>query len=83
MRAKGLVMKGLAVTADHTQTDVISHEGHHLGPIEVATDVLDHLGNARVTGEAVVMAGAKNIQSGGLVVGYIQLPLVAKEVTIL
>ena len=62
--------------------DVISDKGDHLGPIELAANILDFLGDAGVTSEAVIMAGAKDIQSGGLVVGHIQLPLVAKEVAV-
>ena len=72
MRAKGLVVKGLAVTADCTRTDVIGHEDNHLGPIELVTDVLDLLGNARVASQVVVMTGAKDIQLGVLVVRDIQ-----------
>ena len=41
--------------------DVIGHKGDHLGPIELAANVLDHLGDARVTSEVVVMAGVKDI----------------------
>jgi len=65
-------MKGLVATADCTRTDVVSHEDHHLGQIELATDVLDHLSDARVASQAVVMTGAKDIQSGMLVVRDIQ-----------
>ena len=83
MRAKRLVMEGLAAATDHTGVDIIGDKGDHFGPIELATNVLDHLGDARVTSEAVIMAGAKDIQSGGLVVGHVELSLVADEVTIL
>ena len=48
MRAKGLVMEGLAATADRTQVNVVGKEGDHSGPIELPTDVLDGLGDARV-----------------------------------
>ena len=83
MRAKWLVMEGLAVATDSTGVDVIGDECDHLGLIELAVNVLDRLGDARVTSEAVVMAGVKNIQSGGLVVRNIQLPLIAKEGAVL
>ena len=83
MRAKWLVMEGFAAATDQTGVDVIGDKGDHLGPIELAANVLDSLSDARVTSEAVVVAGAKDIQSGGLVVGHVQLPLVAKETTIL
>ena len=46
MRAKGLVMEGFAVTA---------------GPVELATDILDRLGDARVSSQAMVMVGAQDI----------------------
>src|SRR5882672_626365 len=49
MRAKWLVMEGLAVTADPERVDVIGHKGNHLGPIELAANVLDCLGDARIT----------------------------------
>ena len=83
MGAKGLVMEGLAAATDRTGMDVIGNEGDHFGPIELATNVLDRLSDARVTREAVIMARAQDIQSGGLVVGHIQLTLVAKEIAIL
>jgi len=62
--------------------DVVSDEGDHLGTIELMTDVLDHLGNAWVSSQAMVM-GLKDIQSDVLIVGDIEQSLVAKEVTIL
>src|SRR5467141_534093 len=83
MRAERLVMEGLAAATDRTGVDVIGDKGDHLGPIELAANVLDCLGDARVTSEAVIMAGVKDIQSGGLVVGHVKLSLVAEEVTIL
>src|SRR5882672_7529850 len=76
-------MKGLAAATNRTGVDVISYKGDHLGPIELVANVFDHFGDAGVTSEVVIMAGAKDIQSGGLVVGHIQLTLVAKEITIL
>src|SRR5882672_3793005 len=79
MRAKRLVMEGLSVATDQTGVDVVGDKGDHLGPIELAVNVLDHLGNAMVTRKVVVMAGMKDTKLGGLVVGHIQLPLVEKE----
>ena len=61
MRAKQLVMEGLAAATDRTGVDVIGDKGNHLGPIELAVNVLDRLGDARVTSKAVIMAGAKDI----------------------
>jgi len=49
MRAKGLVMDGLAATAHRTRVDVIGDKGDHPGPIELTTDVLNRLGDARVS----------------------------------
>src|SRR5882672_1086614 len=83
MRAKWLVMEGFAAATDQTGVDVIGDKGDHLGPIELAANILDRFGDSRVTSEAVIMAGVKDIQSGGLVVQHIQLTLVAKEITIL
>ena len=60
--------------------DVISDEGDHLGPIELAANVLDCLGDAWMASKAVVMAGAKDVQLGVLVIGHIQESLVVKEV---
>src|SRR5882672_5487487 len=82
MRTERLVMKGLSVATNRTGVDVISYKGDHLGPIELVANVLDHLGDAGLTSEVVIMAGAKDIQLGGLVVGHVQLPLEAKEVTV-
>ena len=83
MRAKGLVMAGLAATADRTQVDVVSDEGNHLGPVELMTDVLNCLGDARVSSQLMVVVGVKDVQSNILIVGDIEQSLIAKEVTIL
>jgi len=61
MRAEQLVMEGLAAATNRTGVDVISDEGDHLGPIELAANVLDHLGDAGVTSDAVIMARVKDI----------------------
>jgi len=63
--------------------DVVGHESDNLWPVELVTDILDHLGHARVSSQAMVMMGVKDIQSDVLVVGDIEQSLVAKEVTIL
>ena len=81
MRAKWLVMEGIAAATDRTGVDVIGDKGNHLGPIELGANILDCLGDAGVTSEVVIMAGVKDIQLGGLVVRHIQLTLEAKEVT--
>jgi len=83
VRAKGLVMEGLATTAHRTRVDVISDKGDHSGPIELTTDVLDRLGDARVSSQAMVMMGAEDVQSDVLIVGDIEQSLIAKEVAIL
>ena len=63
--------------------DVVSNKGNHLGPIELTTDVLDRLGDARVSSQAMVMVGAKDVQSDVLIVGDIEQSLVVKEVAVL
>ena len=63
--------------------DVVSDEDDNSGPIELMMDVLDCLGNAWVSSQAMVMVGAKDIQSDILVVWNIEQSLVAKEVAIL
>jgi len=68
MRTKGLVMEGLAVTADRTQVDLVSDEGNHLGPIELAMDILDGLSDTRVSSQAVVVVGARDIQLDLLII---------------
>jgi len=83
MRAKWLVVEGLVATADRTQVDVVGDEGDHPGPIELTTDVLDRLGDARVSSQLMVMVGAKDVQSDILIVRDIEQFLVAKEVIIL
>jgi len=59
--------------------DVIGNEGDHFGPIELATNVLDRLSDARVAHEAVIMARRAGHPIGWLVSGHIQLTLVAKK----
>ena len=83
MWAKGLVMEGLAAPADRTIVDVVGDEGDHSGPVELAMDILDGLGDARVSSQTVVMVGVNDVQSDVLIVGDIEQSLVAKEVTIL
>ena len=63
--------------------DVVSDEGDHSGPIELMTDVLDRLGDARMSSQTMVMVGAKDVQSDVLIVGDIEQSLIVKEVTIL
>ena len=79
MGAKRLVMEGLAATAECTQMDIVGDKGNHSGPIELMTDILDRLGDARVSSQAMVMVGAKDIQSDILVVWNIEQSLVAKS----
>ena len=63
--------------------DVVGDKGDHSGPIELTTDVLDHLGDARVSSQAVVVMRVKDVQLDILIVGDIEQSLVAKEVAIL
>ena len=83
MRAKGLMMEGLAAMADRTQMDVVGDEGDHLGPVELATDILDGLGDARVSSQMMVVVGVKDVQSDILIIGDIEQSFVVKEVAIL
>ena len=46
----------------------IGDEGDHPGPVELTTDVLDSLGDAGVTSQAVVMMGAEDVQSDVLII---------------
>ena len=71
----------LAVTADQTRMDVVGDEGDHLGPIELATDVLDCLGDARVSSQMMVVVGVEDIQSDVLIVRDIEQSFMVKEVT--
>ena len=72
MRAKWLVVERLAATADRTRVDVIGDEGNHPGPVELTTDVLDHLGDAGVTSQVVVVMGAEDVQSDVLIIWDIE-----------
>jgi len=63
--------------------DIVGDEGNHSGPIELMMDVLDHLGDTRVSSQTVVMVGAKDVQSDVLIVRVIEQSLIAKEVAIL
>jgi len=83
MRAKGLMMEGFAATAHRTRVDVVGDEGNHSGPVELTTDVLDCLGDARVSGQVMVMMRAEDVQLDVLIVGDIEQSLIAKEVAIL
>ena len=91
MRTKGLVMGGLAAPADQTRVVVVGDEGDHLQPVELATDILEGLGDAGVSSQTMVMVGAQDVQLNILtvgdieqsLVGDIEQSLVAKEVAIL
>ena len=48
--------------------DVISNEGDHPGPVELMTNVLDHLGDTGVAGQVVVMMGVEDVQSDILII---------------
>ena len=63
--------------------DVVSDKCDHSGPIELVMDIVDGLGDARVSSQTVVMVGAKDVQSDVLIVRNIEQSLVVKEVTIL
>jgi len=64
--------------------DIVGDEGNHSGPIELMMDVLDHLGDTRVSSQTVVMVGAKDVQSErSWIVRVIEQSLIAKEVAIL
>jgi len=63
--------------------DVIGDKGDHSEPIELATYILDCLGDAWVPSKVVIVIGAQNVQSEGMVVGDIKQSLVAKEVAVL
>src|SRR5882724_9637325 len=79
MWAKGLVMERLAATADRKQMDVVSYESDHLGPVELVMDILDHLGDARVSSQVMVMMGVKDIQLDILIVRDIDQSLVERK----
>jgi len=49
----------------------------------LTTDVLDHLGDAWVSSQAVVVVGAEDFISNVLIVREIEQPLLVKEVIIL
>ena len=75
MGAKGLVVEGLAATADRTRVDVIGDEGDHPGPVELTSDVLDYLGDAGVARQVVVVMGAEDVQSDVLIIRDIEVSL--------
>jgi len=47
------------------------------------TDILDYLGDSRVSRQAMVMVGAKDVQLDILIIRDIEQSLVANEVAIL
>ena len=63
--------------------DVVGNEGDHSGPIKLVMDVLDHLGDAWVSSQMMIVVGAQVIQSDFLNVGDIKQFIVVKEVAIL
>ena len=71
------------MTTYQARMNVVSDKGDHLGPVELATDILDGLGDARVSSQAMIMMGAQDVQSDVLIVGDIEQSLVVKEVAIL
>ena len=63
--------------------DVVSDEGDHSGPIKLTMDVIDHLSNAWVSSQVMIMVGTKDIQSDILIVRDIEQLHIVKEVAIL
>jgi len=63
--------------------DVVGDECDHWGPIELMMDVLDRLGDARVSSQVMVVMRVEDVQSDVLIVGDIEQSLVVKEVAIL
>jgi len=63
--------------------DIVSDEGDHSGPVELLMDIIYHLGDARVSSQAMIVVRVEVVQSDVLNVGDIEQSLVAKEVTIL
>ena len=43
--------------------DVVGHKSNHSGPVELAMDILDCLGDARVSSQVMVVMGAKDVLS--------------------
>ena len=66
-----------------TRVNVIGDKGDHLGPIELPTNILDGLGDARVSHQTMFVVGVQDVQSNVLIIGDIEQSLVAKEVAIL
>ena len=62
--------------------DVVGDESNHLGPIKLMMDVLDCLGDARVSSQTMIIVGAQDIQSDVPIVRDIEQSLVMKEVSI-
>src|SRR5882724_6298066 len=61
--------------------DVVGDEGNHSGPVELMMNVLDHLGNAWVSSQVMVVVGVEDIQSDVLIVRDIEQSFMVKEVT--
>jgi len=58
--------------------DVVSDECDLSGPVELAMDILDHLGDARVSSQVMIMMGVKDVQYDVLIVGDVEQSLVVK-----
>jgi len=63
--------------------NVVGDEGNNLWPIELTTDVLDHLGDVGCPNKVMVMVRAQDIQLTSWIVRDIEQSLVPKEVAIL
>ena len=61
-------MRRLRSLARRAGLDIVGDKGDHFGPVELASNVLDGLANARVTGEAMVVRRSKDVESNIFVV---------------
>ena len=72
MGAEGLVVEVLAALTDRAGMNVVGDEGNHLGPVELVVNVLDRLGDARVTSKAVIVMQVEDVQSDILIIRDIE-----------
>ena len=61
-QAKRLMVDGLASVAGQAGSHVISDKLDELGPVELVSDVTNHLADAWMSCEAMVMVGVENVQ---------------------
>src|SRR5215471_11249353 len=73
---------GLRLSTGRTGFNIVGNEGDHPRPVELPSNILQRLTDARMPREAMIVSGPKNIKTNVLVVGNIYATPIKQEFVI-